>query len=155
MHWCSIRAASPRHRTPATRCVRWRSRWACTPGRKALDLLRCALILCADHELNTSTFAARVAASTGADLYACLSAAVAAFSGPLHGGASEQVEWLVREAGSPAGAITAVAERMRRGELLPGFGHPLYPGGDPRVPPLLQRAVSLGRARRACARSAR
>jgi len=111
-------------------------------ARKSLDLLRCALILSADHELNTSTFAARVAASTGADLYACLSAAVGAFSGPLHGGASEQVEWLVREAGSPAGAVAAVSERMRRGEKLPGFGHPLYPAGDARVPPLLEGALS-------------
>jgi len=111
-------------------------------SRKAFDLLRCALILSADHELNTSTFAARVAASTGADLYACLSAAVGAFSGPLHGSASEQVEWLVREAGSPAGAVVAMSERMRRGERLPGFGHALYPGGDARVPPLLDLAVS-------------
>lgn len=110
--------------------------------RPALDLLRCALILSADHELNTSTFAARVAASTGADLHACLSAAVGAFSGPRHGGASEQVERLVREAGSPAGAAAAVSERMRRGEKLPGFGHPLYPEGDARVPPLLARAVA-------------
>jgi len=110
-------------------------------GRKPLDLLRCALILSADHELNTSTFAARVAASTGADVYACLSAAVGAFSGPRHGGASEQVEWLVREAGSPEGAVAAVSERMRRGEKLPGFGHPLYPGGDARVPPLLELAL--------------
>ena len=111
-------------------------------GRKTLDLLRCALILSADHELNTSTFAARVAASTGADVYACLSAAVGAFSGPLHGGASEQVEWLVREAGSPEGAVAAVSERMRRGEKLPGFGHPLYPDGDARVPPLLEMALA-------------
>ncbi|HEY6353513.1 MAG TPA: citrate synthase family protein [Burkholderiaceae bacterium] len=111
-------------------------------GRKPIDLLRNALILSADHELNTSTFAARVAASTGADLYACLSAAVGAFSGPLHGGASEQVEWLVREAGSPAGVAAAVSERMRRGEKLPGFGHRLYPAGDARVPPLLELAVS-------------
>ena len=110
-------------------------------GRKPLDLLRCALILSADHELNTSTFAARVAASTGADLYACLSAAVGAFGGPRHGGASEQVEWLVREAGNPEGAVAAVSERMRRGEKLPGFGHPLYPGGDARVPPLLELAL--------------
>jgi citrate synthase len=112
------------------------------PGRKALDLLRWTLIVCADHELNTSTFAARVAASTGADLYACLSAALAAFSGPLHGGASEQVEWLVREAASPEGAATAVGERMRRGERLPGFGHVLYPQGDPRAQALLARAAS-------------
>ncbi|MFI4931150.1 MAG: citrate/2-methylcitrate synthase, partial [Burkholderiales bacterium] len=111
-------------------------------GRKTIDLLRSALILSADHELNTSTFAARVAASTGADLYACLSAALGAFSGPLHGGASEQVEWLVREAGSPAGVAAAVSERMRRGEKVPGFGHRLYPAGDARVPPLLELAVA-------------
>jgi citrate synthase len=90
-----------------------------------------------------STFAARVAASTGADLYACLTAAVAAFSGPLHGGASEQVEMLAREADDPAGAAAAVRDRMRRGELLPGFGHPFYPDGDPRVEPLLGQALAL------------
>jgi citrate synthase len=111
-------------------------------GRKTLDLLRCALILSADHELNTSTFAARVAASTGADLYACLSAAVGAFSGPLHGTASELVELLVREAGGPEGAAAAVSQRLRRGEKLPGFGHPLYRDGDARVAPLLERALS-------------
>ena len=112
-------------------------------GPKTLGLLRCTMILAADHELNTSTFAARVAASTGADVYACLSAALGAFSGPLHGSASEHVEWLVREAGSPEGAVAAVSERMRRGEKLPGFGHPLYPDGDARVGPMLQRAVAL------------
>jgi citrate synthase len=112
------------------------------PNRGALELLRCALILCADHELNTSTFAARVAASTGADLYACLSAAVAAFSGPLHGGASEQVERLADEAGGPEAAAVTVGERMRRGERLPGFGQPLYPQGDPRTGPLLALAVA-------------
>jgi citrate synthase len=67
---------------------------------------------------------------------------VGAVSGPLHGGASEQVEWLVREAGSPQGALAAVSERMRRGEKLPGFGHPLYPAGDPRVAPLLELALA-------------
>jgi len=110
--------------------------------RPALELLRQVLILSADHELNTSTFAARVAASTGADLYACLSAAVGAFSGPLHGGASEQVKWLVREAGSPDGVGAAVSERLRRGEKLPGFGHPLYRAGDPRVAPLMALALT-------------
>ncbi|HTO09670.1 MAG TPA: citrate/2-methylcitrate synthase [Myxococcota bacterium] len=114
------------------------------PARgKSLALLETALVLLADHELNASTFAARVAASTGADLYACLSAGVAALSGPLHGGASEQVEMLVREAGDPAGAAAAVRDRMRRGELLPGFGHPLYPDGDPRHPPLFAAALAL------------
>ena len=110
--------------------------------KKSLALLELALVLCADHELNASTFAARVAASTGADLYACFSAGVAAFSGPLHGTASEQVEVLAREAGDAARAEAAVADRMRRGELLPGFGHPLYPDGDPRAVPLLDAALA-------------
>ena len=109
--------------------------------RRALGLLDQTLVLCADHELNASAFAARVAASTGADLYACLSAAVAAFSGPLHGGASEQVEILAREAGDAAGAVAAVRDRMRRGERVPGFGHAFYPHGDPRAVVLLETAL--------------
>lgn len=112
-------------------------------SRKPLDLLRAALVLCADHELNASTFAARVAASTGADLHACLGAAVATFTGPRHGGAGEQVEWLVREAGTPQRAAASVGDRLRRGERLPGFGHPLYPAGDPRAAPLIERATAL------------
>jgi citrate synthase len=112
-------------------------------SKRALEVLNLSLVLLADHELNASTFAARVAASTGADLYACLSAAVAALSGPLHGGASEQVEVLAREAGDAAGAATAVRDRMRRGERIPGFGHVLYPDGDPRVAPLLEAALRL------------
>lgn len=108
-----------------------------------LDLLRTALILCADHELNASTFAARVAASTGADLHACLGAALATLSGPRHGGASERVERLMNEAGEPARAALTVGEHLRRGEKLAGFGHPLYKQGDPRHPPLMQGAQAI------------
>jgi citrate synthase len=121
--------------------------WAASRDtRRDLELLRSALVLCADHDLNASTFAARVAASTGADLYACLAAALAAFSGPRHGGASEQVELLVQEAGTPERAAAAVGDRLRRGERLPGFGHPLYPEGDPRAALLLECALACARA---------
>ncbi len=99
-----------------------------------------ALILVLDHELNASTFAARVAASTGADLYACLTAGLATLSGPRHGGATDRVEALLEEVASPRRASGAVVARRRRGELIPGFGHPLYPAGDPRAVPLLQYA---------------
>ena len=140
-------ALDPRRLAPALGCgdpVRALATALGVPLRKKpLALLELALVLCADHELNASTFAARVAASTGADLYACLSAALAAFSGPLHGTASEQVEVFAREAGHPTRAAAAIAGRMRRGELLPGFGHPLYPEGDPRAAPLLAAALSL------------
>ena len=102
-----------------------------------------ALVLSADHELNVSTFTARVTASSGADLYACVSAALGALSGPLHGGACDRIEALVREVGRPERAATVVRERLRRGEAIPGFGHPLYPDGDPRTPPLLEAAWAL------------
>jgi citrate synthase len=115
-----------------------------TPTRHALAALDAALVLSADHELNASSFAARVAASTGSDLYACLLAALATASGPKHGGASARVEAFVDEVGDASRAAEAVEERARRGEAIPGFGHPLYPAGDPRARPLLELADRLG-----------
>jgi citrate synthase len=108
-------------------------------------LANAALVLCADHELNASTFAARVAASTGADLQACLLAALATFLGPRHGSASRAVEALLDEVGRPGRAETVVRARTTRGEGMPGFGHPLYPAGDPRAVALLA-LVGEGRA---------
>jgi citrate synthase len=102
-----------------------------------------ALVVVADHELNVSSFAARVAASAGADLCRCLLAATATLSGPLHGGMTAQVEALVAEARTPARAAKAMRSRMARGEAVPGFGHPLYPQGDPRIEPLLDLARSI------------
>ncbi|NBD08903.1 citrate synthase family protein [Corallococcus silvisoli] len=113
--------------------------WAARSPR-APALLNQALVLCADHELNVSTFAARVTASSGADLYACIGAAMAALSGPKHGGACDRVEALLAEVQRPARAKEVVAEYLRQGGSVPGFGHRLYPGGDPRTPPLIQAA---------------
>ena len=107
---------------------------------RARELMRRALVLCADHELNASAFAVRVAASAGADLYACVSAGLATLSGPRHGGVVDRVEALVGEVGRPERAREVVQERARRGEELPGFGHPLYPAGDPRAALLLAAA---------------
>jgi citrate synthase len=105
-------------------------------GARAAGAVRRALVLLADHELNASTFAARVAASTGASVAACLLAGLAALSGPRHGGAAEGVAALAAEA-ERAGGEVAVARRLERGHPLPGFGHPLYPEGDPRARALL------------------
>ncbi len=116
--------------------------WGVEVKRAAAPLNR-ALVLCADHELNVSTFTARVTASSGADLYACVSAALAALSGPRHGGACDRIEALMQEVGHPERAATVVRERLRRGESVPGFGHPLYPQGDPRTPPLLEVAWAV------------
>jgi citrate synthase len=101
------------------------------------------LILLADHELNTSALAVRVAASAKAELYACFAAGLAAASGPLHGGSCDRVEALVVETGSAGRARAVLQERKRRGEALPGFGHFLYPEGDPRAAPLLRTAAAL------------
>ncbi len=102
------------------------------------EILRRALILLADHELNASTFAARVAASTGAPLCAGLIAGLAALSGPLHGGASAAVRALARSA-EQIGAVEAVRNWNAHGHPFraSGFGHPLYAGGDPRAIALL------------------
>jgi len=115
----------------------------------AVPVLDTALVLLADHELNASSFAARIAASTGADPYACIAAALATVSGPLHGSACEQVAAFADAVGSPEGARAQVRSLRRRGELPPGFGHPLYPAGDPRVPPLLDAAARRATTRRA------
>ena len=106
--------------------------------------LELALILCADHELNASTFAVRVCASTGADLYACVNAGLATLSGPRHGGQSNRIEALLSEIARPERAPLVVADRLRRGEEVPGFGHPLYPNGDPRAEALIERALEIG-----------
>jgi citrate synthase len=96
------------------------------------------LVLLADHELATSTLAARLAASTRADPYAVVSAGLAVLHGPLHGTASsEEVVPLLVAASGPKGPGPAISERLRRGSPLWGFGHRVYEHGDPRADFLL------------------
>jgi citrate synthase len=111
-------------------------------ARRALDV---ALVLLADHELNASSFAARVAASTDAHLPACLTAALATLSGPRHGGACDRVEALLEEAAALPRPLDVIEKRARRGDAMTGFGHPLYPAGDPRAALLLEEASVLAR----------
>jgi citrate synthase len=118
---------------------RLREAWA--PGRPGAEAaLRAALVLCADHELNVSAFTARCVASAGASLYDVVAAALAALKGGRHGGQTARVEALLREAGTPARARETLGDRLRRGEPIPGFGHVLYPDGDPRGAALLELA---------------
>jgi citrate synthase len=93
--------------------------------------LTIALILCADHELNVSTFTARCIASSGAPLYGVVNGALNALQGMRHGGQTLRVAALLREAES-VGVRRAISERLARGDAIPGFGHRLYPQGDPR-----------------------
>jgi citrate synthase len=105
---------------------------------RAADVLRSALILCADHELNVSAFTARCVASAGSNPYAVVVAGLAALGGTKHGGVSARVESTLHAMRGARNIRTAVAERLRRGEALDGFGHPLYRDGDPRAAALLE-----------------
>jgi citrate synthase len=97
-----------------------------------------ALVLLADHELAASTLAVRAAASVRADPYAVVGTGLGAMSGALHGGASLGAETLIAAASGPGDVPRVVAELLRRGEKVPGFGHPVYRGGDPRAVVLLE-----------------
>ncbi len=112
--------------------------WGLGPGGPGADLIRRILVLVADHELNASAFAARVAASTGASLSASALAGLATLSGPRHGGATAAVRTLASEA-ARLGPRAAIASRLVEDRSLPGFGHPLYPDSDPRAAALLDR----------------
>jgi len=101
--------------------------------RRATDIVRAALILCADHELNVSSFTARCIASAGSSPYAVVIGGLAALEGPRHGGASARVEAMLDSMRRSRDLRGAVAARLRRGESVDGFGHPLYPDGDPRA----------------------
>jgi citrate synthase len=117
--------------------------WA--PKRAAVgEAIRMALVVSADHELNVSAFTARCAASAGASPYDTVSAAMATLKGSRHGGETERVSALFAEADTPKRARAVVANRLRRGERLPGFGHPLYPAGDPRAALLMRLAEASG-----------
>jgi len=95
--------------------------------------LSAALVLLADHELAASTLAARAAASVRADPYAVVGTGLGAVSGALHGGASLGAEMLMAAASGPDDVPRVVGELLRRGEKVPGFGHFVYRGGDPRA----------------------
>ncbi|MBO0861697.1 MAG: hypothetical protein J2P21_25070, partial [Chloracidobacterium sp.] len=113
--------------------------------KAATPALRAALILCADHELNVSAFTARCIASARATPYEVVIGALAAMKGRRHGGHTAEVESLIHEVAMTRRAREILAKRLRQGEGLPGFGHPLYQYGDPRAATLLSLANTLGR----------
>jgi citrate synthase len=104
---------------------------------RGTPIVRAALILCADHELNVSSFTARCVASAGSHPYAVVIAGLAALEGPKHGGASARVEAMITALRRSRTLRADMAERLRRGDRLEGFGHPLYRHGDPRAIALL------------------
>ncbi|MFG1943075.1 citrate/2-methylcitrate synthase [Nonomuraea sp. NPDC048826] len=107
------------------------------PSPALLRALEAALVLLADHELAASTLAARVAASAKADPYAVVLTGLGVLSGPLHGGASYAAEQLLTEVDRPTDAPRVIADWVRRGRRIPGFGHSVYKNGDARATLLL------------------
>ncbi len=108
---------------------------------RAMDL---ALILHADHELNASTFAARVTAATLADMYSAVVSAIGALAGPLHGGANEQVMKMLQTIGDPARVEAYVTEILQAHKKISGFGHRVYRTEDPRATHLRRMSKELG-----------
>jgi citrate synthase len=115
-----------------TLCRAWGAR-----KKDAPSLIRAALILCADHELNVSAFTARCIASASSNPYAVVLGGLAALEGARHGGATARVGALWDELHRARNLERALGERLRRGETIDGFGHQLYPNGDPRASLLL------------------
>jgi citrate synthase len=101
--------------------------------RHAAELIRAALIVSADHELNVSSFTARCVASAGSNPYAVVIAGLSAIEGAKHGGISGRVEALFDDVRNASDLRRKLADRLRRGDAIAGFGHPLYPDGDPRA----------------------
>jgi citrate synthase len=103
------------------------------PNPIAEEAINKALILHADHELNASTFTARVCVATLSDVYSGITAAIGALKGPLHGGANEAVMKMLSEIDSPENVDTFIREKMAKKEKIMGFGHRVYKNGDPRA----------------------
>jgi citrate synthase len=116
----------------------WRRLTAAAPSAVGVATLNAALVLLADHDLAASTLAARVAASTRAHPYAVVGAGLAALDGPLHGAASGLAYRMLSDAVHSGDPVATVSDRLRAGAAAPGFGHHLYPDGDPRARALLE-----------------
>ena len=104
------------------------------PSALHADSLDKSLVLYAEHEFNASTFAARVIAGTGSDMYSCLTGGIGALRGPKHGGANEVAMDIISRYDTADQAEADIRARMERKEIVIGFGHPVYTVGDPRNP---------------------
>ncbi len=112
---------------------RFMIRWRGEPDPRHVEAVDAYWVSAAEHGMNASTFTGRVIASTGADVAACLSGAVAAMSGPLHGGAPSRVLYMIEEVERSGDARAYVKDVLDRGERLMGFGHRVYRAEDPRA----------------------
>ncbi|GIF14688.1 citrate synthase 2 [Actinoplanes teichomyceticus] len=142
-------AAVPQRLVDAGRSAteRFMIRWRGEPDPRHVAALDRYWVCAAEHGMNASTFTARVVASTGADVPACLSAAIAALSGPLHGGAPARVLGMIEAVERSGDARAYVRGVLDGGHRLMGFGHAVYRAEDPRARILREAAFELGAPR--------
>ncbi len=126
---------------------RFMTRWRGDPDPQHVAAVDAYWVSAAEHGMNASTFTARVIAGTGADVAACLSGAVGAMSGPLHGGAPARVLHMIEAVEQSGDAAGYVRNVLDRGERLMGFGHRVYRAEDPRARVLRATAQRLGAPR--------
>ncbi|MFL6139790.1 MAG: citrate synthase 2 [Frankiaceae bacterium] len=139
----------PQKRVDEARSIveRFMIRWRGEPDPKHVEAVDAYFVSAAEHGMNASTFTARVIASTGADVAACLSGAVGALSGPLHGGAPSRVLKMLDEVEESGDADRYVNNLLDRKQRLMGFGHRVYRAEDPRARVLRRTAKGLGSRR--------
>ena len=139
----------PQRRVDEGRTIvdRFMIRWRGEPDPKHVEAVDAYFISAAEHGMNASTFTARVIASTGADVAACLSGAIGALSGPLHGGAPSRAQHMIEGVERTGDARAYVKGVLDRGERLMGFGHRVYRAYDPRAAVLRDTCERLGAPR--------
>jgi 2-methylcitrate synthase len=115
------------------------------PSESWVRAMHTSLVLYAEHEFNASTFAARVIAGTGSDMYSSVTGAIGALRGPKHGGANEVAFEVQKRYDSPDAAEADIRARVERKEVVIGFGHPVYTIGDPRNKVIKEVARSLSK----------
>jgi citrate synthase len=126
---------------------RFMKRWRGDPDPRHVKAVDAYFISAAEHGMNASTFTARIVASTGADVAACISSGIGALSGPLHGGAPSRVLYMIEAVERSGDAEGYVKGVLDRGERLMGFGHRVYRAEDPRARVLRRTAKELGAPR--------
>jgi len=139
----------PQQRVDEARTIveRFMIRWRGEPDPKHVEAIDAYFIAAAEHGMNASTFTARVIASTGADVAACLSGAIGALSGPLHGGAPSRAQHMIEGVEQMGDARRYVKAVLDRRERLMGFGHRVYRAYDPRAAVLRDTCQRLGAPR--------
>lgn len=133
---------APRHDLPIVENF-FHMTFGTVPKNEILRAFEVSMVLYAEHGFNASTFASRVVSSTLGDMHGAVSAAIATLKGPLHGGANEEVMYMLKEIGDPQHARTWLLDALKEKKKIMGFGHRVYKNGDSRVPTMSKYAEQM------------